>query len=185
MNTNVQLLGEKKTFAIEFRDLPTETGEERLSELSMFVNGRNILGFTRKGVHSTTCWNLDDLVAWLRVYALQMPVDPYPVEADGCCAALKDINSRNFYSEDDTVFDAYYDKLYEWVHRHNWHASSAGAILANVYFEHKESVMEISWNNQDVEEDADFDYLIGWEQVPFDTFNEVLSAFLRRYDETV
>jgi hypothetical protein len=45
--------------------------------------------------------------------------------------------------------------------------------------------MEISWNNQDVEEDADFDYLIGWEQVPFDTFNEVLSAFLRRYDETV
>lgn len=184
MDADSRLFGDKAVFAIWFRDIPVEPGEERLSELSMYVRGCNILGFTYHGGHRTTQWNLDDLVAWLRSYALDMQEDPYPVDADGCCAALQDINARNYDTDDDAAFDAYYDRLYDWVHRHNWHAQSAGAILASVYFERKGEWVEISWNNEDADSGVAFDYIIGWRRVPFGVFHDVLAEFLRQYGKT-
>ena len=100
----------------------------------MYIEGNNILAFHHDGIPSTTRWNLDELALWLRQFVDNMQEDPYPVEADGEYAAMKDYSAREFDSDDEDEFDAYYDMLDDWNLRHRWHPSSSGAILADVYF---------------------------------------------------
>ena len=58
------------------------------------------------------------MVLWLKDFISNLSEDPYPVDVAGIYAAEKDDNARNFDSDDEDVFDAYYDKLYEWNERH-------------------------------------------------------------------
>ena len=102
--------------------------ESHETEISMIVDGENILSFERGGELLTTRWNLDELAFWLRDFLEHMEEDPYPVEADGEFAAYKDISAREFETYDDEEFDAYYDKLDDWNLRHRWHPASGGAI---------------------------------------------------------
>ena len=111
---NTILLGDKKTFGITatfFEDVHT-------TELSMFAKGKNILAFRQGNEIFTTRCNLDELVLWLKDFISNLSEDPYPVDVAGIYAAEKDDNARNFDSDDEDVFDAYYDKLYEWNERH-------------------------------------------------------------------
>ncbi len=151
------------------------------TEISMFVNGNNILAFKRNGVEYTTRWNLDELAFWLRDFIDNMKNDPFPVEVDGEYAAIKDINSRDFDCDDEEEFDAYYDKLDEWNLRHRWHTASSGGILADVYFQLVGENVEISWNNEDSEDNVVFNNLIGGFKVPQTTFVSVINDFLVAY----
>lgn len=78
------------------------------TEISMYLYNNNVLGFTKNGLQLTTRWNLDDLAEWLRSFLDNMCEDPYPVETCGTYAAEKDISARDFDSEDDDEFEAYY-----------------------------------------------------------------------------
>ena len=174
---NASVIGDKTVFAIsyEFFDESHET------ELSMFIDGHNILEFYRNGEVLTTRWNLDDLALWLRNFLDHMEVDPYPVDTTGNFAAIKDINAREFDSDDEGDFDAYYDKLDDWNLRHRWHPASNGGILADVYFEYTGKNVEISWNNQDLDEDIKFTYELGGVTVEAVFFIKVINQFLSEY----
>ena len=169
------LIGNKGLFAIEYEYYDSA----RQTELAMYVKGHNILEFTRNNKLLTTKWDLTDIAVWLRNLIENTNDDPYPVEAEGEYAALKDINSRDFDSEDDEEFDAYYDKLEEWNERHRWHPYSNGGIIADVYFQFVGDNIEISWNNQD--DEIDFTYKLGCESVPKNIFISVMDEFLTDY----
>ena len=151
------------------------------TELSMNVNGINILAFDRNGASLTTRWNLDELAEWLRNFIDHMTEDPYPVEADGEYAAMKDISARDFDSDDEDEFDAYYDKLDEWNLRHRWHPASSGAILADVYFQLIGDEIEISWNNEDNGDGIKFQNLLGGARIKKDVFYATVDTFLKAY----
>ncbi len=105
MNTYTISNSEDFSISYSFFDNTHET------ELSMNVNGFNILAFDRNGASLTTRWNPDELAEWLRNFIDHMAEDPYPVEADGEYAAMKDISARDFDSDNEDEIDAYYDKL--------------------------------------------------------------------------
>ena len=174
---SVSIYGNKSIFAVESEYFD----EFHTTEIKMFIHDINILAFTRDGEHLTTRWELDELAEWLRGFVDNMREDPYPVEVEGAYAALMDINSRNFDSEDDEVFDEYYDKLDDWVWRHTWHHASSGAILSDIYFRLIGEQVEISWNNQNHEEGVQFDAVLGCDYVPREIFVEVINHFLRDY----
>lgn len=155
--------------------------ESRETELSMLVNGDNILAFVKNGQTLTTRWNLDDLALWLRDFLDHMDEDPYPVEAEGEYASIKDINAREFDTDDDDEFDAYYDKLDDWNLRHRWHPAANGAILADLYFQLAGEAIEISWNNQDPEEGVSFKYSLGGIRIPREQFVNAVDSFLKAY----
>ena len=115
------------------------------TELSMNVNGVNILAFDRNGASLTTRWN------------------------------------RDFDSEDEDEFDAYYDKLDEWNLRHRWHPACAGAILADVCFQLVGEVVEISWNNEDIGDGIRFQNILGGARINKDIFYATVDAFLKEY----
>lgn len=171
------LIGNKSDFAIEyaFFDEIYET------EIAVYIRDNNILAFEENGSILTTRWNLDELAEWLRRFINTMEEDPYPVEVAGQFAAEKDINARDFDSDDDDAFDAYYDKLDEWNERHRWHPASSGAILADVYFQLMGDFVEISWNNTDCEEDVRFLNTLGGSVVPRNVFEYVVDSFLKAY----
>lgn len=173
----MKIIGNKSIFAIgyEFFDDTHET------ELSMIINGDNILSYKMGTDIFTTRWNLDDLAMWLRQFIDNLEEDPYPVNVSGEYAAEKDVSAREFDSDDETVFDAYYDKLDAWNERHRWHPASSGAILADVYFQLVGDNVEISWNNEDAEEDAEFTYETGGCKVPASEFKNVINSFLKEY----
>ena len=170
-------ISEKEEFSISFRFFD-DTHE---TEFSMNVNGVNILAFDRNGTSMTTRWNLDELAEWLRYFIDHMTEDPYPVEADGEYAAMKDINARDFDSDDEDEFDAYYDKLDEWNLRHRWHPASSGAILADVYFQLVGDDVEISWNNEDTGDDIKFLNHLGGTRINKDIFYTTIDEFLKAY----
>lgn len=129
----------------------------RLEKGEVFINNKNILAYNKNGEIFTTRWNLDELMIWLREFVDNMQEDPYPIECDGEYAALKDINAREFDSDDDDVLDEYFEKIYGWNLRHRWHYVSNGAILADVYFQLIGDKVEISWNNQETDEEVEFE----------------------------
>ena len=172
-----KLAGDKASFAFEY----TFFDSVRETELSLYVSGSNLLSFECGGRKLTTRWNLDELVLWLRDFLNNMQEDPYPVEADGEYAAVKDINARDFDSDDDEAFDAYYDTLDAWNSRHRWHPACAGAILADLYFRQAGETVEISWNNRDAEEGVVFSSILGGTSVPKEIFISVVDQFLKDY----
>ena len=157
--------------------------ESHETEIAMLVNGDNILSFKRNGQELTTRWNLDELALWLRYFLDHMSEDPYPVGVEGEYAAIKDINAREFDTDDEEEFDSYYDKLDEWNLRHRWHPASGGAILADLYFQLIGDNVEISWNNQDVEEGVEFKYKLGGVRIPREKFSPIVESFLKEYAE--
>ena len=169
--------GEISTFSIkyEFFDDKHET------QISMLINGDNILAFERDNRNLTTRWNLDELALWLRNFLDHMVDDPYPVDVEGEYAAIKDINAREFDTDDDKLFDIYYDQLDEWDFRHRWHPASGGAILADIYFQQVGDNVEISWNNQDSEENVRFKYKLGGVSIPKEQFTQEINSFLKAY----
>ena len=173
MNT----IGKKSSFAMEYC-INNDSGD---TELAMYVKGSNILAFICDGKEATTCWNIDEIALWLRKFIDDMEDDPYPVNINGEYAADKDKNAREFDSEDIEEFDAYYDKLDEWYLRHRWHTASEGGVLADVYFQKIGNLVEISWNNEDLDEDVHFVNTIGGDKVDKDEFVTVVDAFLKEY----
>ena len=151
------------------------------TEISMLVNEKNILGFKRNNQSYTTRWNLDELTFWLRDFLNNMKEDPYPVETKGEFAANKDVSARDFDSDDEAVFEAYYEKLYDWNLRHRWHPASSGAILADLYFQLVGDYVEISWNNEDSEDGVVFDNTIGGCRIEKELFVSVINDFLNAY----
>lgn len=170
-------IGDKAQFAVTYSFFNTT----RETELSMYIRGTNILAFERDGKQYTTRWNLDEIVLWLRNFVNSMKDDPYPVQSDGQYAAEKDINARDFDSDDEEEFDAYYDKLDEWNERHRWHPASSGAIIADVYFQLVGNYVEISWNNTDAENGVHFLNILGGEKVDKNLFFNVINNFLKEY----
>jgi len=110
-----------------------------------------------------------------------MKEDPYPVEAEGEFASIKDINAREFETDDDEEFDAYYDKLDDWNLRHRWHPAASGAILADLYFQLSGADIEISWNNQEPEDGVYFKYSLGGVRIPKGQFVKAVDSFLKAY----
>lgn len=155
--------------------------ETRETELKMLVDGENILSFIRDNQIMTTRWNLDEIALWLRIFIDNLCEDPYPVDVDGKYAAIKDVNAREFDSEDDDEFDAYYDKLDEWNDHHRWHPASQGAILADLYFQLVDNMVEISWNNQDAEDGVIFKFELGGARVHREVFCNEVNSFLNAY----
>lgn len=155
--------------------------DTRETELSMNINGSNILAFNRDGAALTTRWNLDELAEWLRSFIDHMAIDPYPIETEGEYAAMKDITARDYDTDDDDAFDAYYDKLDEWNLRHRWHPACSGAILADVYFQLVGEEVEISWNNEDSGNDITFQNKLGGTRIAKDVFYTTIDNFLKAY----
>lgn len=153
------------------------------TEIEMLVNGSNILSFKRDGQVLTTRWNLDELAFWFRDFLDNMTEDPYPVSIEGEYATIKDVNAREFDSDNDEEFDAYYDKLDEWDLRHRWHPASSGAILADLYFQLVGDNVEVSWNNLDPEDGVCFEYKLGGMQIPREQFVSEVDSFLKAYAE--
>ncbi|MBR3195085.1 MAG: hypothetical protein IKF50_00130 [Clostridia bacterium] len=171
------IIGNKSDFAVEYAFFD-DTHE---TEIAVYIRNNNILAFKQGGYVLTTKWNLDELVEWLRNYLNTMEEDPYPVQTDGRYAAEKDINARDFDSENIDDFDAYYDELDAWNVRHRWHPASSGAILADVYFQLVGDSIEVSWNNTDCEEEVEFVNPLGGSVVSRIEFEMTVDGFLKAY----
>lgn len=173
-----KIIGDKEVFAIGYSFV-----DENTTEISMYHNNQNILEFERSGCLYTTRWNIDEVAFWLRDFINNMCDDPYPVDTEGEFASQKDQSAREFDTDDDEVFDAYYDKLDDWNQRHRWHPASSGAILADLYFQQVGDTVEVSWNNLDSENGVRFTCLDGGFVVKKDTFISVIESFLKKYAE--
>lgn len=171
------LIGDKTTFAIEY----SFCDDSHDTEIALYVEGINVLAFERNGESYTTRWNIDELAIWLRKFIDEMIEDPYPVDCEGAFAAQKDDAAREYDTDDDELFEKYYQQLYDWNLRHRWHSASSGAVLADVYFQLVGSNVEISWDNRDVDEGVTFKSITGGAKVPLETFRAVVATFLTEY----
>ena len=182
------LIGNPAEFAIGYAFI----GDERTTEISMIVDEKNLLGFTRDGYHYTTRWlYLEGLVAWLKNFALNMANDPFPIDIDGEYAAEKDANARELAPDldDDSsdeemeAFDAYFDRFADWTWNHTWLSERGGAILSDIFFEYKDGVVELSWDNRNEHDGVSFDFKFGGTRVDAETFKAVVLQFVDAYEE--
>ena len=71
--------------------------------------------------------------------------------------------------------------LYDCNIRHRWHGASNGAILADVYFQLVDDLVEISWNNEEPDEGIEFCAIQGGARIQEDTFYFIVNEFLKEY----
>ena len=120
------VIGDPNDFAIGYAFI----GEDRITEVSMFVDGTNMLGFVKGGAHRTLRWAyLEGLVAWLKDFALNMKEDPLSVEAEGEYANERIANALESGPEDEDEFDEYVDPIWDWAGDHIWASELGGSIL--------------------------------------------------------
>lgn len=181
------LIGDSAEFAIGYAFM----GNRRTTELSMWAEGKNLLGFTKEGCRYTTRWlYLEDLVAWLNDFVSNMANDPFPIDVDGEYAAEKDANARALAPnlDDDSsdeeldAFDAYFDRFEDWSWNHTWVSACSGAILPRVFFEYKDGTVELSWDNRNSKDGVVFDCEFGGTRVNAETFESVVLKFVNAYE---
>lgn len=174
------LVGDPSTFAIGYAFI----GNDRTTEISMFADGVNLLGFTKDGCHYTTRWMyLEGLVAWLKSFATTMKADPYPIDVEGEFAAERHARAYGLAPEDEDAFWEYIFPLHDWGYNHSWHSESGGAILANIMFEYAAGMVELSWDNRDPEEGVVFDCEFGGTRVNAKRFQTVVLDFVDAYEK--
>jgi hypothetical protein len=180
-------IGDPSVFAIGYAFL----GNDRITEISMWANGTNLLGFIRNNGHLTTRWAyLEYLVAWLKSFVLNMADDPFPIEAEGEFAAEKVAYARDQLpdlddgcsEEEMDEFNAQVDLFDDWSWSHTWLSERGGAILPNMYFEYKHGMVELSWNNRNAEDGVVFNCEFGGTRVDADTFRSVVLEFVDAYE---
>ena len=173
------LIGEPSTFAIGYAFI----GNDRNTEISMFVDGTNLLGFTKEGCHYTTRWMyLEGLVAWLKSFVMTMRTDPYPIDVEGEYAVERHSQAYDLAPEDEDAYWEYVFPLHDWGYNHSWHSESGGAILANIMFEYVADMVELSWDNRHPEEGVVFDCEFGGTRVDAETFKAVVLEFVDAYE---
>ncbi len=155
--------------------------DTRETEISMLIDGQNVLSFRKDGQVHSTRWQLDELAFWLRDFVEAAKDSPFPFDVKGEFAAQKDYNARDFDTDDETEFDRYYDALERWDIKHRWHTASNSAILADVYFQKIGDTVEISWNNTDSENNVEFVFGFGGAVVSEDDFVSEVETFLNDY----
>lgn len=172
----INIYGNKNKFAITseyFLDSKT-------TELCLFINGINIMEFENNGKILTTRGNLDELVKWLNNFINNIFEDPIPFNNNGLNLAEKASLARNFDSDDDEMFDAYYDTLDDWCYRHMWLHTNQSFILANVFFGYVNGLIEISWLNNYYKSVKFLNYS-GRFCIEKDEFVEIIKAFVNDY----
>ena len=181
-------IGDPSVFAIGYAFL----GNNRVTEISMWANGTNLLGFIKNNEHLTTRWAyLEDLVAWLDSFVHNMTNNPFPIEIEGEFAAEKDAYARDQLpdlddgcsDEEMDEFDAQVDLFDDWSWNHTWLSERSGAILSNIFFEYKDGMVELSWNNRNVEDGVVFDCEFGGTCVDAETFRNVVLEFVNTYEQ--
>lgn len=181
-------VGRPSVFAIGYAFL----GNDRITEISMWADGVNLLGFTKNNEHLTTRWAyLEDLVAWLNNFARNMTDDPFPIEAEGEFAAEKEAYARDQLpnldddcsDEELDEFDAQVDRFDGWSFEHTWISERGGAILSNIFFEYKAGIVELSWDNRDFGDGVVFDCEFGGTRVDAKVFKNVVLEFVGAYEQ--
>jgi len=171
------IVGNKENFAIEYK---IASKKEKTTELYMYVDGVNILEFELDGEVHTTTWDIDELVEWLEGFSHRNDETPFPHEVPGETAAEKDVNARDFDSDDEDQYDKYYETLNQWVYDHTWNHASSGGILANVYFRRVEQDVELSWDNDD-QAYVSFVSMRGSKMVNAEEFKGIVRTFASAY----
>lgn len=182
------VIGDRTAFAIGYHFFPVEGDASacwpmnRCTGIRLFVDGNDVMGFTRDGNHVQPAWDFDDLVEWLDGFARNAREEPFPFpDVPGETLSELDWNARNFDTDDEREFDRYYTTLNDWIWRHSWVHARAGAIIPDVLFRVLGKNVEISWDNREAEEGVVFDSEAGSALVPLATFRDVVSRFVAAY----
>lgn len=177
---NQIIIGDPSDFAIGYAFM----GDDRTTEISMFANGTNLLGFTKDGTRYTTRWMyLEGLVAWLKSFAATMKADPYPIDVEGEFAAERHAQAYDLAPEDEDAFWEYIFPLHDWGYNHSWHSESGGAVLADIMFEYVAGMVELSWDNRGSSFGYVFDCEFGGTRVDAETFKTVVLEFVDAYEK--
>jgi len=177
---NQLTIGDSSVFAIRY----AFTGKDRMTEISMFVDGVNILGFVNGKEHCTLRWAyLEGLVGWLKDFAVNMCEDPLPVDTRGDYAKERFSNALEAGPENEDEFEEYALPLWEWTESHSWLNERAGAILPDVFFELRDGLAELSWDNRASKYGVAFDYEIGGGRVAPEIFKAVVFEFADAYEQ--
>ena len=99
------------------------------------------------------------------------------MSVDGLLAALR---QEHFTAKDPVVYH-FRISTQAGVSPYMTHPASSGAILANVYFQLVGDNVEVSWNNEDAEDEVRFYSLSGGAKVQKTFFVNVVDEFLKNY----
>lgn len=171
----MKIIGDKNSFGFAI-------GKDKLAyQLSMYVQGNDILQFEKGGVIYPYRWNdCQDIVEWIHENMIYiMHEDKFPLSISANSAAEK----CELSYEADWENTEQYEILQEWMFKHSWFSARSGSYLADVYFARKGSMIEISWDNTNTfkEDGIKFVFPKGRYEVNKNIFEKVMDEVCSRY----
>ncbi len=172
---------EESSLAFQVRIISEQYHE---SELVLLVHGINILEYVYKDEtkRRTIIGNIDDLMAYLESTIQFTDSDiPFPYHVLGDNASELDKEARKYDTDDMDEFDKYYDTLDEWTYPHSWIHAGNGYFIPDVMFRKVDTDIEISWNNENLYDDAKFTSLTGCVRIPCEQYITIIQNTIETY----
>lgn len=171
----MKLIGNKNSFGIELgKDMSAY-------QLSVYVQGNDILQFEKGGVVYTYRWReCQDIIEWIHEnmkYILSDDKFPLSISADSSAEKCE----ISYKSDLDDIEQ--YEILQEWMFRHSWFSARAGSYLADIYFVRNDNMIEISWDNANTfkEDGIKFVFPKGKYEVDKDVFEDIMKGVCISY----
>lgn len=171
----MKLIGNKNSFGIELgKDMSAY-------QLSVYVQGNDILQFEKGGVVYTYRWReCQDIIEWIHEnmkYILSDDKFPLSISADSSAEKCE----ISYKSDLDDIEQ--YEILQEWMFRHSWFSARAGSYLADIYFVRNDNMIEISWDNTNTfkEDGIKFVFPKGKYEVDKDVFEDIMKGVCISY----
>jgi len=171
----MQLIGTRDSFGIELRK------DVGAYQLSVYVQGKDILQFEKEGVIYTYRWReCQDIIEWIQEnikYVLCDDEFPLSVSADSLAERCEMSYALNFNDIEQ------YEILQEWMFRHSWFSARAGSYLADIFFAKSGNMIEISWDNTNTfkEDGIRFVFPKGKYEIDIDVFEKVMKGICALY----
>jgi len=182
----MKLFGDKKMFAMGYDlDLSGEYGPG-VAELRVFIEDKSVCTFMNKGRIYEFKWDIRDIVEWLEedMSRILKEEEGFPLPVIGNNAIELQKNSH-LETDDQEELDDWYDKRNDWFFDHSWLSSRAGGPLPSLIFRRVGSMIEISWDNENLykEEEVEFLNPVGVFYVEVGYIEKVVTDFVNAFNE--
>lgn len=108
---------------------------------------------------------------------------PFPFDVKGDSAIELDINARDYDSNNEDEFDAYYTQLNDWAFSHSWTHARDGLYIPDVMYRKINDTMEISWCGVGIYDGVEFSSPKGSYLINFNLYCSIINKVTKYYKE--
>ena len=177
-----KLFGKTSDFAIKYT-FEKDNFNDNLPDfyLELWIKGKQLMSYNYDNSKYTYFGEIQYIIDWMYSnIEYILGYDPFPLPVPNADINAMLYSADEFDDNTDLEFDLWHFAKSRWIQRHCWLSAKTRSIMPSVCFFRRENSVEISWNNLFWKEsNVYFDYDLGYDEVDYNSFRNVIISFMQ------